>query len=97
MTRVMTSSRDGSDLRSNRIYPPLPGSIPLISQFPQGFLDCRRLIADRRIRKLSLDSSPSGRPEPHCEAQLSASAPRSLQSERTESVDATSSWPESGL
>ena len=28
--------------------------------------------ADRRIRKLYLDSSPSGHPEPHCEAQLSA-------------------------
>ena len=37
----------------------------------------------RRIRKVSLDSSLSGRPELHCEAQLSAPAPRSLHSDRT--------------
>ena len=37
----------------------------------------------RRIRKVSLDSSLSGRPELHCKAQLSAPAPRSLQSDRT--------------
>jgi hypothetical protein len=37
----------------------------------------------RRIRKVSLDSSRSGRPELHCEAQLSTQAPRSLQSDRT--------------
>src|SRR4029077_9554852 len=37
----------------------------------------------RRIRKVSLDSSLSGRSELHCEAQLSAPAPRSLHSDRT--------------
>ena len=52
----------------------------------------------RRIRKVSLDSSLSGRPELHCEAQLSAPAPRSLQSDRTplrtrRTVDALTPWP----
>ena len=42
----------------------------------------------RRIRKVSLDSSLSGRPELHCEAQLSAPAPRSLQSDRTPGLSA---------
>jgi hypothetical protein len=37
----------------------------------------------RRIRKVSLDSSLSRRPELHCEAQLSTPAPRSLYSDRT--------------
>ena len=37
----------------------------------------------RGTREVSLDSSRSGRPELHCEAQLSAPAPRNLQSDRT--------------
>ena len=37
----------------------------------------------RRIRKVSLDSSLSGRPDLHCEAQFSAPAPRSLHPDRT--------------
>jgi hypothetical protein len=41
------------------------------------------LPSARRIRKVSLDSSLSGRPELHCEAQLSAPAPRNLYSDRT--------------
>ena len=40
----------------------------------------------RRIRKVSLDSSLPGRPELHCKAQLSALAPRSLQSDRTTAI-----------
>jgi len=44
----------------------------------------RSISADRRIRKLSLDSTLSGRPELYCEAQLSALAPRSLHSDRTQ-------------
>ena len=47
-----------------------------------------RLTAARRIRKVSLDNSLSGRPELHCEAQLSAPAPRSLYSDRTARADA---------
>ena len=39
--------------------------------------------AGRRIRKVSLDSTLSGRPELHCEAHVSSPSPRSLQSERT--------------
>ena len=50
----------------------------------------RRPAADRRIRKLSLDDSPSGRPEAHCEVQLSASAPHGLQSDRTPDLSALS-------
>ena len=46
----------------------------------------------RRIRKVSLDSSLSGRPELHCEAHLSAPAPRSLHSDRTLSVLSGVSW-----
>jgi hypothetical protein len=37
----------------------------------------------RRIRKVSLDSSLSGRPELHCEAHVSSLAPRSLRPDRT--------------
>ena len=37
----------------------------------------------RRIRKVSLDSSLSGRPELHCRAQLSAPAPRRVHPDRT--------------
>ena len=44
-----------------------------------------RASADRRIRKLSLDSTLSGRPELNCEAHVSSPSPRSLQSERTSS------------
>jgi hypothetical protein len=40
----------------------------------------------RRIRKVSLDTSLSGRPELHCEAQLSAPAPRSHHLDRTPAV-----------
>lgn len=39
--------------------------------------------ADRRIRKLNLDSILSGRPELYCEAQLSGPVPRSLRSDGT--------------
>jgi CO/xanthine dehydrogenase Mo-binding subunit len=42
-----------------------------------------RASADRRIRKLSLDSILSGRPELHCEAHVTGPAPRSLRSDRT--------------
>ena len=42
-----------------------------------------RPAAERRIRKVSLDNSLSGRPELDCEDQLSVPAPRSLQSDRT--------------
>ena len=42
-----------------------------------------RLPLTRRIRKVSLDSSLSGRPELHCEAQLSVPAPRSLRADKT--------------
>ena len=44
---------------------------------------CVRLPLTRRIRKVSLDSSLSGRPELHCEAQLSVPAPRSLRADKT--------------
>ena len=39
-----------------------------------------------RIRKVSLDSIPSGRPELHCEAHVSSPAPRNLRLDRTQGV-----------
>ena len=42
-----------------------------------------RLAGKVRVIKLSLDNSLSGRPELHCEAQLSIPAPRNLQLDRT--------------
>jgi hypothetical protein len=45
----------------------------------------------RRIRKVSADSSLSGRPELHCEAQLSAPAPRSLHLDGTKDF-VTDQW-----
>jgi hypothetical protein len=42
-----------------------------------------RASADRRIRKLSLDSILSGRPELNCEAHVSGPVPRSFRSDRT--------------
>jgi hypothetical protein len=43
----------------------------------------RRASTNRRIRKLSLGNTLSGRPELHCEAHVSDPAPRSLWWDRT--------------
>jgi len=42
--------------------------------------------SDRRICKVSLDSTLSGRSELHCEAHVSGPAPRSLRSNRTTKI-----------
>jgi hypothetical protein len=64
------ASGDGSALAPGTCWPAAirPGPVPV----------SRRASADRRIRKLSLDSTPSGRPELQCEAHVSGPAPRSL-------------------
>ena len=48
---------------------------------PGGFVPLG--VSDRRICKVSLDSTLSGRPELQCEAHVSSPSPRSLQSEGT--------------